>query len=80
MYSNLINETRAGDQGGPFLAGLTATPWRPDEIELEHFFGPPLVSVDIVQGLRQGFLSTVDYRLYTDNIDWERLHNLRRGH
>jgi superfamily II DNA or RNA helicase len=79
MYQRLIDETRAGQQGSTFLAGLTATPWRPDEIALEDYFGAPLVSVDIVQGLRQGFLSQVDYRLFTDNIDWPALAHLRSG-
>lgn len=76
MYEQLIDRTRAGFDGGPFLLGLTATPWRPDEVELEDYFGAPLASVDIVQGLRDGFLSDVDYRLYTDNIRWESLEDL----
>lgn len=71
MYRQLITETRAGTDAGPFLLGLTATPWRPDEVELEDYFGPPLVSVDIVEGLKQGFLADIDYRLYTDNIRWD---------
>ena len=53
--------------------GLTATPWRPDEIDLERYFGRPVVTMDFVSGLRNGFLTQIDYRMYTDNIDWERL-------
>lgn len=76
MYNNILQDTMAGSENGPFLLGLTATPWRPDEVNLYDYFGEPLVSVDIVTGLRNGFLSNVDYRLYTDNINWEALGEL----
>lgn len=76
MYNNILQDTMAGSEDGPFLLGLTATPWRPDEVNLYDYFGEPLVSVDIVTGLRNGFLSNVDYRLYTDNINWEALGEL----
>lgn len=55
----------------PMLGGVTATPWRGDGFELNHLLGPPLVRIGITEGLRQGFLSDVDYRLLADNIDWE---------
>lgn len=58
------------------MLGLTATPWRPDDVDLEQYFGAPLASVDIVHGLKNGFLSNVDYRMHTDNIDWDRLTQL----
>jgi superfamily II DNA or RNA helicase len=77
MYQSVIAETHAGEPANPFLLGLTATPWRPDETDLEAVFGPPLVSVDLVTGLRNGFLANVDYRMYTDNIDWDRLAELK---
>ncbi|MFZ5768778.1 MAG: DEAD/DEAH box helicase family protein [Bacillota bacterium] len=77
MYRAVLEETRAGKPGGPFLVGLTATPWRPDDVDLREYFGDPLVCVDIVTGLKKGFLSNVDYRMYTDNIKWEALKNLR---
>jgi superfamily II DNA or RNA helicase len=73
MYSNIIDSTVAGKEGGPFLIGLTATPWRPDEKDLEEYFGAPSVCVDMVTGLKRGFLSNVDYRMYTDNINWDAL-------
>ena len=76
MYETIIKETRAGSPGGPFLLGLTATPWRPDEVDLTDYFGDPLITMDLVAGLRNGFLTNVDYRMYTDNIDWERLSQL----
>lgn len=75
-YSKVLEELRAGSPNGPFLIGLTATPWRSDEKQLEDIFGEPVVSVDMVEGLRKGFLSNVDYRMYTDNINWDSLKNL----
>ncbi len=77
MYLDIIDRTSAGRSHGPYLLGLTATPWRPDDVNLEHYFGPPLASVDIVHGLKHGFLSDVDYRMHTDNIDWENLARIK---
>lgn len=51
--------------------GVTATPWRGDEYDITHRFGPPSYVLGIEAGMRSGYLSQVDYRLYTDNIDWE---------
>ena len=77
MYQSILEETRAGQPHGPFLIGLTATPWRPDETDLRDYFGEPLVTLDMVTGLRNGFLSNIDYRMYTDNIDWDAIKQLR---
>ena len=77
MYQTVLRELRAGQAGGPFLIGLTATPWRPDDTDLQAYFGEPVVSVDLVTGLRKGFLTNVDYRMYTDNINWEALRELK---
>ena len=77
MYEKVIASTGAGRTDGPFLLGLTATPWRADGADLEKIFGQPLVSIDLVSGMRKGFLADVDYRVYTSNIDWERLATLK---
>lgn len=77
MYKRILEETNAGTANGPFLLGLTATPWRPDEEDLTSYFGEPLVCVDIVTGLNNGFLTNVDYRMYTDNINWNALAELK---
>jgi len=77
MYSTVFEHTHAGKDNGPFLLGLTATPWRPDEVDLADIFGETVVCIDMVEGLRKGFLSNVDYRMYTDNIDWDSLRNLQ---
>ncbi|SFC00576.1 DEAD/DEAH box helicase family protein [Ruminococcus albus] len=76
MYQTVFNYTMAGKRNGSFLLGLTATPWRPDEIDLSDIFGETVVCIDMVEGLQKGFLSNVDYRMYTDNIDWDSLKNL----
>lgn len=56
-----------------FMLGLTATPWREDDRSLEGLFGPirEELAIDVIEGLRKGYLTDVDYRLYCDNIDWE---------
>jgi superfamily II DNA or RNA helicase len=79
QYPAILDSTGAGRPGGPFLLGLTATPWRADEDHLEEYLGEPLVTVDLVTGMRQGFLSNVDYRMFTDNINWSELPKLGKG-
>lgn len=69
-YQKLLKHYDAG-HSGPFLLGLTATPWRADDTNIEEIFGPPRISIDMVYGMKNGFLSNVDYRMYTDNINWE---------
>lgn len=59
-----------------FLIGLTATPWRADEVNLRDMFGEPTYSKSIVEAMNEGWLSEVDYRLLTDNIPWAELPNM----
>lgn len=73
-YDSVLTELSAGN-GGAFLIGMTATPWRPDGKALHQWFDFPVVDIDLVRGLREGYLSNVDYRMYTDNINWEGLAN-----
>jgi len=56
-----------------FLVGLTATPWRGDDRGLDSLFGDPTYTLDIVAGMQMGYLATVDYRMLTDGIDWEKV-------
>ena len=72
-YRRLISHYNAGSINGPFLLGLTATPWRPDQNDISDIFGTPRISIDMVFGMKHGFLSNVDYRMYTDNINWDSL-------
>lgn len=76
MYNRVFEALSAGKDGGAFALGLTATPWRPDEVDLTKYFGDPIVSIDMVMGLTNGFLTNVDYRMYTDNINWDSLRNI----
>ena len=59
-----------------FLIGLTATPWRADEINLRDMFGDPAYSKSIVEAMNEGWLSEIDYRLLADNIPWDDLQSL----
>ena len=79
MYDREFDALSAGKPGGSFALGLTATPWRPDETDLTQYFGEPRVTIDMVTGLNKGFLANVDYRMYTDNINWDALQNVQ-GH
>ncbi len=72
MYPNILGNILAGTVSGSFLAGVTATPWRPDEYDLKQTFGETLLSMDLVAGLRGGFLCNIDYRMYTTNLDWSK--------
>lgn len=76
MYNRVFDALRAGSPGGSFALGLTATPWRPDEADLTLYFGEPRITIDMVTGLKKGFLSNVDYRMYTDNINWDSLRDI----
>lgn len=63
----------------PMLGGVTATPWRGDGFDIDQILGPPLYQIGIADGLRQGFLADVDYRLMADNLDWELVQGLSRN-
>ncbi|MFD5511380.1 DEAD/DEAH box helicase family protein [Streptomyces sp. NPDC127051] len=71
-YNAVIGELSAAG-GGAFLLGMTATPWRPDGKALKAWFDFPVVDIDMVRGLREGYLANVDYRMFTDNINWDAL-------
>jgi len=64
----------------PMLAGVTATPWRSDGYDIDSLLGPPLVKMGIAEGLLQGYLSNVDYRLLADNVDWGFVQDASRHH
>ncbi len=69
-YVRVLDELLPVTSTSGFLLGLTATPWRADGRDLASRFGEPLVKVDMVEGMRGGYLANVDYRMYTDNIKW----------
>lgn len=76
VYERVLDALEVGMAGGPFLLGLTATPWRPNGDSLGHRFSEPVINVDLARGLRDGYLANVDYRMYTDNVDWDRVASL----
>jgi superfamily II DNA or RNA helicase len=55
--------------------GVTATPWRGDAYDIEHRFGRASYKLGIEEGMKRGYLTTVDYRLFVDNIDWDEVRN-----
>lgn len=76
-YKKLIQFLKAGSKDGPFLLGLTATPWRSDEQKLKEIFGRQICCIDMVYGMKSGYLSNVDYRIHVDNIDWKMLSEVK---
>jgi superfamily II DNA or RNA helicase len=65
-YPKLLTELSGARQ-----FGVTATPWRGDKYDIEHYFGPACYKLGIEQGMRRGYLAEVDYRLFVDNLDWD---------
>jgi superfamily II DNA or RNA helicase len=65
-YSQVIDK-----YSGALLLAATATPWRTDGCNISQWFGSPVFSMDIKQGLSRGFLSDVDYRIFLDHVDWD---------
>ncbi len=51
--------------------GVTATPWRNDQYDIEQRFGRASYRLGIEECMRRGYLAAVDYRLFVDNIDWD---------
>lgn len=76
-YKKLLDNLKAGLTNGPFLLGLTATPWRSDEQDLKQIFGKQICCIDMVYGMENGYLSNVDYRMHVDNIDWQMLSEVK---
>lgn len=65
-YNFVINELNPD-----YLLGMTATPFRTDDKEIRDIFGNPVYSMDIIKGMKHGYLAKVDYRIFSDNIDWD---------
>ena len=59
-----------------YLLGMTATPDRMDWKDIREIFGPPAVSYTLAEGMRNSWLTKVDYRLVTENVDLEGLKEL----
>ena len=61
-----------------YLIGMTATPWRSDGALVTSVFGEPVHKVSLVDGMKMGYLSKVDYRIMCDNLDWEQIPKLAK--
>lgn len=62
----------------PKLVGATATPWRADGFSISQKIGTPVFTMGIKDGLANGYLSNVDYRIFVDSIDWDFVRNASR--
>lgn len=51
--------------------GVTATPWRGDKFDITTRFGQPSYTLGIAEGMAAGYLASVDYRMFVDNLDWD---------
>lgn len=51
-----------------FLLGMTATPERMDDADLEGIFGKTVYEYRLTEAVRDGWLSEVEYRVKTDEI------------
>lgn len=78
----MIDETHHVGENGRFAElldlcpeaaqfGVTATPWRGDKFDITARFGRASYSKGIAEGMAEGYLSAVDYRLFVDNLDWD---------
>ena len=61
------------------ILGVTATPWRGDGFEIESIFGKPSFTCGIEDGMKGGYLTPVDYRLFCDNINWDVIPKLSKN-
>ncbi|MFL2940212.1 MAG: DEAD/DEAH box helicase, partial [Candidatus Poseidoniales archaeon] len=60
------------------IMGTTATPWRNDKQDLREIFGEPVFQMGIIEGMEKGYLSRVNYELYTDDVKWEIVEELSK--
>lgn len=61
-----------------FLFGMTATPDRLDKLDIREIFGSEVCSYPLQFGIQESWLSSVEYRLLTDNLSIHRLRELVR--
>ena len=58
--------------------GMTATPDREDEENIEELFGPPVIKYELAEAIAKGWLTPVDYKVLSDGINEERLAEIFR--
>lgn len=45
--------------------------WRGDRYDISDHFGIPSFKLGIAEGMAQGYLAQVDYKMFVDDIDWD---------
>jgi superfamily II DNA or RNA helicase len=53
------------------LMGVTATPWRGDKKDITEIFGDPIFKKGIIEGISEGWLANIDYKMFHDDINWD---------
>lgn len=77
-YINIIEHLKAGDEDGPLLVGVTATPDRGDGKGLVDVFDEITFTYDMLWGIRSGYLSDLrGLRVYLD-ADFSKV-KIRKG-
>lgn len=76
-YSDIIDVVARNTK----LIGVTATPWRGDELDISEIFGEPVFRMGIVEGIESGWLANINYEMMCDNVDWNKVKQLSvEGH
>jgi superfamily II DNA or RNA helicase len=69
-YRRVLDAFHAGEQGGPLLLGVTATPDRGDGKGLDDLFDEITYTADMLWGIRAGYLADVrGLRVTCDSLD-----------
>lgn len=68
-FEEVINYFQPQD----WVLGITATPDREDEHDIRDIFGHEVVNIPLEIGIANGWLTPLEYRLITDNIDTAKL-------
>lgn len=69
-YRRILDRLRVGEDTGPLLLGVTATPDRGDGQGLDDLFDEVVAAYDILWGIRSGFLSDLrGIRVTLDDLD-----------
>jgi len=76
-YLNIIEYLRAGDEDGPLLVGVTATPDRGDGKGLNEVFDEITFTYDMLWGIRSGYLSDLRGMRVTLNADFSKVKKVR---
>ena len=65
QYAELIEQCKYSK-----ILGVTATPWRGDEVNVSSQFDGTSYKLGIEEGMRLGYLCDVRYKVFADDIDW----------